>query len=120
MNFQNMNEKNRLSINKTIVTHLIMSKIQSIITSLAEKKKGKTINKSVLIGGLYNEFLLKLIYFKGFSKSEVDLFIGCYVTYYKLKPNRHFKRKSLRPFGKWYCKQFQGKQKNKKFILEKV
>jgi len=127
--FGNMNEKNQLSIMKSIYTHLIISRITNILAFIKGNHPNNSkqiINKAVLINGIYDDLLLKFLYNKHISLRTLRQFMNIYVVYQATRTGCHYERKSITPYTKWYIKKYFEKYKLKKIIkkleekLEKI
>jgi hypothetical protein len=77
-NFSHINETKLTSIQKTIYSQLIITKIVSVITYLYNKynkiKSIYTINKRTLVNGLFNSLLTKIFYCKLNKNTLKDIF----------------------------------------------
>ena len=50
------------------------------------------------------DVLLRDIVYQKLNKSKIKVFLDSYIVIHYNKENRHFERKSKRPFSKWYVK----------------
>jgi hypothetical protein len=62
------------------------------------------INKHVLINGVYNDFLLKLITQKNFSKRYIKRFMNNNIETTHSQKGKSYERKSITPYTKWNIK----------------
>ena len=64
------------------------------------------INKTVLTRGVYNSFLLRLIYNKKISTRTVREFLIIHAVYVSTSVGKHYSRVSNKPYTKWYIKRY--------------
>jgi hypothetical protein len=110
----NDNEINRIciSIINIVIKMLIHIYIKNIVLknkktsdSISLIKSLKYINYSLLIQGLYNDILIKLVC-GNVKTTELNTFLKCFIMTCKNKSGRKFPRISLTPFSKWYVKKY--------------
>jgi len=104
MKFDNMTEHRMISLQKTIYAQLITSRIVDILVYIKGPKSNLIVNKTVLTTGVYNDFLLRFIYNKKISTRTIREFLLINAVYVSTQVGKHYPRKSLRPYSKWYIK----------------
>jgi len=107
--FDDMNERSKVSIMKTIYAQLIVSRIVhllSIIKGVHPTCTNMIVNKTELTKGVYNKFLFHFIYRKKFSRGMIRKFLTIYASYILSQKGRQFERISIKPFTKWYVKRY--------------
>jgi hypothetical protein len=112
MKFDNMTEHRQSSLMKTIYVQLITSRIIDLLAHIigANPNRPKAVvNKALLTEGVYNDFLLRLIYNKEFTKEKINSFFTTYANYVSSQAGKHYVRKAIRPTKKWYVKSYQKK-----------
>jgi hypothetical protein len=97
------------SIKKTIYAVLIISQLIHIIIH-EYSIKNLIVNKSLLTEGIYDEFLIKLIYGDNFDEEWITFFLSIYVKTYSARPNRQSNRICISPCNKSYRKYKGNKQ----------
>lgn len=110
--FQYLIEKNRDAINKTYICEKILIYIQRlllIVYNNENKDKDKltpeNVNNSNLLKGIY-EYLLEPIITGTLEPKNIKNYFGSYLIKINNKKNRHYPRKSNKPFTKWYIKEY--------------
>ena len=103
-----MNEKREVDINKTIICQLIISQITFLIVNLSKNTKDEEliVNKSILINGIYGDFLYNFIKNIKFTKYFLLNFINVYIKYVRSKKGRSFKHTCKRANYRWYFKKY--------------
>ena len=117
MKLSRFEEKTEKSILKSIYSQLILTKISHIFEMCynkyhPQKKDDKKINRSNLLEGFYDSFLLDIFY-KRVTNKQVKLFIKSYVVIHSSSKDRHFERTCNTPYFKWYIKRYFKKYKKK-------
>ena len=113
MALSKFNEKNETAILKSIYCQLIITHISSLLEkcynkhNLNNKNKNKNIkiNKSNLIVGIYNDFIIHIFYKKTILK-YINRFFKIYIVIHNSAKNRSFERTCKTPYHKWYIKRY--------------
>jgi len=107
-NLNNMLEKDKTSIMKTIYAQLIVSRIVDLLSLIKgpHEKENMIINKTALTDAVYNDFLLKFIYNKHINRRTVREFLTISAEYTHTQKGEYYERKSRKPYTKWYIKKF--------------
>lgn len=103
------------SIKKTIYSVLIVSQLVHIIVN-EYTTKGLIVNKSLLTEGIYDEFLIRLIYGNNFNENWINFFLSVYIKTYSFRPNRQSARVCISPCNKSYRK-YKGNKQYSKFPI---
>jgi hypothetical protein len=133
--FQNLKEHKEESYNKNIYSSLTVTLLKQILLKCYENNKDfknktivskskdkeikvvKSINENLMIKGIKEELLRKLIYGK-LNAQLLEIYLDSYIEINVNEINRHNERKSKRPFTKWYVKQYHDIYKIKKKCLD--
>lgn len=117
MKLSRFEEKTEKSILKSIYSQLILTKISSIIEMCYDRihlrdQDDKKVNRSNLLEGFYDSFLLDVFY-KRVTNKKFKHFINTYVVIHSSPDGRKFKRTCNTPYFKWYIKRYFKKYKQK-------
>ena len=133
--FQNMQEHKTESCAKNINNSLTLTIIKELLLKCYEtinefknkeivSKKGnetikikKSINENLIFAGI-KDVLLKNIIYNELDENKLKIFFKTYINIQCSKEDRHYERKSKRPFTKWYVKKYYDVYKIKKKYLE--
>lgn len=111
---------NENSIIKLLYLNLIMMHILSVfmqsymdanknIFAFDKIEKGyyKHINKTMLLAGIQEKIILEFL-FNDEARTDINIkkLFDCYVEVVNIKSDRHYERKSVTPFEKWYIKKY--------------
>jgi hypothetical protein len=110
MKMSKFNEKDEISIKKSIYCNLILTSLTMLIErcyikSNKKMNKHQMINKSNLINGMYDHFIINVFY-KKIYKRYVEKFIKMYIVIHYSKKGRSFTRTCKTPYHKWYIKRY--------------
>lgn len=116
MNADKINEKKYDGIRKTLYSYLFISRIVSLLILIKgkhQKSNKMIVNKSVLTEGIYNDFIMRLLYNKKISQKTIRKFMVIYAVFTSTHKGKHNPRSSKKPYTKWYIKKYYHK-----YILE--
>jgi len=122
--FDNMLEKDKTSIKKTIYTQLIVSRIVDLLAFIQgpHPDKSYVVNKKLLAEAVYENFLLNFLYANKFNRRTIRTFMKTAVKYTHSQggTGKQYERKSSKPYSKWYIKKFNRKYISDPENLEKI
>ena len=78
-----------------------------------------TINENLMFEGIQNK-LLKHIIYRTITPNIIENYLKSYITISYNETDRHFERKSKRPFTKWYVKKYHDAYKIKQQALKEL
>jgi hypothetical protein len=104
--YDTIRQKQLDSIIKTTYAVLIVSQLTYLFAHIFSKNN-KIVNKTSLTKGIYEHFLLKIIYENKFSKSYIRSFINIYINLINTTLNVSRPRICKNTNCKWYQKSFQ-------------
>lgn len=116
--FSYMNEQTKNSLMKTIYAELIVTRISDFLIALhnrdIKKKSNMIINKTVLIDGLFDEFLFVLCNKCKITLEYLKSFYKNYAVVITTNKGKSVERQCTRPYLKWYTKRYMSKYKSEK------